>query len=177
MLAMTLFALLATPPKAATHAQQLPQMSDALVATLLNRKNELTFDYILTSHPLRGPSIGIMSNRTVLVDHARRADVYVPPASARIDVVTLTCGVPMRGAPRFCKNVVVKDPAGATVRPLQYNTRRPADRIAFDIIVLYPVAPLKNGFTVTYADLEGGGWTWDVTQLKASSLLLDVEAQ
>lgn len=191
LLAMNvLVAAQAPPPKAASPAPpakapvpSTPRISDAMVQSLLKAYDGASTQF-LGLIKLEGDSahVYVSSARQKIAkkgyDLAGTTGKYNPPADARKDILTVSCGDEDRADLFECLSLKVIA-GGRTVKPLLYLPSNDVYVNGFGVkwrakkvYAEYAIASLVDGFTVQYTDSANVQWEYVVTSEDAGKELL-----
>ena len=160
-------------------AQSAARMSNALVNALLGVAKERSSSSLvgLSKSVNGGPALHVLSYRTWIAwryaSAAEQGGRFTPPPDMRLDVVKVSCGDSDLRHIFECSLVSVINAEGNRVAPVFYSAGPRIYRNGLrEVTAIYHTHDLADGFTVTFADVEGSEWSFEVSADDAENELL-----
>lgn len=159
-------------------------MSDALVDALLGVAKERSSSSLvgLSKSVNGGPALHVLSYRTLIAwryaSAAEQGGRFTPPNDMRLDVVKVSCGDSDLRHMFECSLVSVINAEGHGVAPVFYRVGPRIYDGLREVTAIYHTHDLTDGFTVTFADVNGSEWSFEVSAGDAENeLLLKLDAR
>lgn len=174
----------APPGSTARSAPTAPRIPEAVIERMLTVGAENDASDFMGLHKFDGDTtmLSISSARQSIAfstaNAVSKGGRYNPPASARADVVVVTCGDEDLGERWDCGRLSVVTAAGKRVAPLSYSSGAKtyknamgASWTATTSTGMYRLADLADGFDVVFAGTNGSEFTYEVSADDVASRL------
>ena len=167
------------PPSRVRSAQSATRMSNDLVNALHGIAKERSSSSLVgLSKSVNGSlALRVLSYRTLIAwryaSAAEQGARFTPPNDMRLDVVKVSCGDSDPQHLFECSLVSVMNAEGKRVPPVFYSAGPRIYRNGLrEVSSIYHIHDLTDGFTVTFADVNGSEWSFEVSADDAENELL-----